>query len=402
MYDLWTEASRDLTAENEQRALEMAKHSSQGLWAFLAQAGDHLEYSDRLELTRDRLEAVASATGAPVEKLLEVFDQRFALLMQAKGDGNPFGDDDSDSDNKDEDGDGSTDDDGDDSDQGDETDQGGDDDSSDDSDTSEDSDDDDDDQGDGPDEDDPDGDDKDADSAPPFMKGSSRYASLLARIEAGENPLSWGGTPFARSSARVTAAGANDDFVSDANVPNPTEPANGLMGAPGPMPSLPETTKPRQLPEGSGGGFPDPSGMFGEETDPALNGGDIGAGADDLPPADSAKAAKVRAIAADVQATNPGLSPRQCERVARQVVARYYKQAEDLSPLLYGDRGNVPDGPFTKKVKEYEPKPPKMKAPGGGGAPAAAGEEAAAAGAGAGEAAALAEGAEALAPLLLL
>lgn len=402
MYDLWTEASRDLTAENEQRALEMAKHASQGLWAFLAQASDHLEYSDRLELTRDRLEAVASSTGTPVEKLLEVFDQRFALLMQASG--NPFGDDDSDSDDTDEDGDGNTDDDGDSSDKGDETDQGGDDDDSDDSDTSEDSDDDEEDSGDGPDEDDPDGDDKDGDSAPPFMKGSSRYASLLARIEAGENPLSWGGTPFAHSSARVTAAGANDEFVSDTNVPNPTSPANGLFGAPGPMPSLPETTKPRQLPEGGGMG-PDPSGMFGEETDPALNGGDIGAGADDVPPSDSgAKEAKVQAIAADVQASNPHLSPRQCERVARQVVAKFYKRAEDLSPLLYGDRGNVPDGPFTKKVKEYEPKPPKggSGAPTPGGAPAAAGEEAAAGAAGAGEAAALAEGAEALAPLLLL
>lgn len=401
-YDLWTEASRDVEAENNLRAMEVAKHASQGVWGFLAQAASHVEYTDRLELSMDRVAAVAERSGVPTEALLDVFDQRFALLMQAKDDGNPLGDGDDD-DNTDEDGDGSTDDDGQDSDQGDNTDQDGDSDSSDDSDTSGDGDDDADDQGDGPNEDDPDGDDHDADDAPPFTKGSSRYASLMTRIQAGENPLSWGGTPFVRSSARVTAAGANDEFVSDTNVPNPAEPANGLFGAPGPEPSLPESTKPRQLPEGGGGGFPDPSGMFGEETDPALNGGDIGAGGDDLPPSDSGgKEAKVRAIAADVRATNPHLTARQCERVARQVVARYYKQAEDLSPLLYGDRGHAQDGPFTKQVKEFEPPEPKGgKMPGMPGGGGAAGE-AAAGGEAAGGAAAMAEGAEALAPLLLL
>lgn len=394
--DLWSEASRDVAAENHTKVMEMAKHASRGVWTFLAQAEGDVEYRDRLELARDNIESVASSTGAPLDGLLEVFDQRFALLMEAKG--NPFGDDDSDDDDTDEDGDGSTDDDGDDGDSGDETDSGGDDDNSDDSDTSEDGDTDSDKDSDD-DGDDDDTDDDGSDGSPPFPpKSSARYASLLARIEAGENPLSWGGTPFAPSSVR-TAAGATDDVVSDENVPNETTPADGLMGVPGPM--LPETTKPRQTPEGDGmmPGMGMGEEIAGEQPmDPALNGGDVGAGADTPP--DTQREAKVAAIASDVQQHNPHLSAKQCRRVALQVVARYFKQAEDLSPLLYGDRGNVQDGPFTEKAKSWQPPDPKkLKAPSapGGAAPAAA------EGAGAAEGlAGLAEGAEALAPLLLL
>lgn len=387
--DLWTEASRDITDENRVRALEMAKHASQGVWAFLALAEHPVEYNDRLELVHANIEAVASSTGADLDDVLRVFEQRFALLMEAKG--NPFGDDKSDDDDTDEDGDGSTDDDGKDGDKGDETDSGGDKDDDDDSDTDEDgkTDHDKDPDHDG---DDDDVDDDGSDGTPPFPpKSAARYASLMARIEAGENPLNWGGHPFVPSSVR-TAAGATDDIVSDANVPNPSTPADGLVGGAGPM--LPETTKPRQTPDD--GGMGNPMGG-GEGLDPELNGGDIQAGADDTPP-DSQREAKVRAIASEVQRFNPQLSAKQCRRVAIQTVARYLKQAEDISPLLYGDRGSVADGPLTDKAKNWQPPAPGGSGGSGGGAAPAA-EEGAAGAAGAAEGA---EGAEALAPLLLL
>jgi hypothetical protein len=402
--DLWTEASRDITDENRVRALEMAKHASQGVWAFLALAEHPVEYNDRLELVHANIEAVASATGADLEDVLAIFEQRFALLMEAKG--KPFGDDDKDKDDKDEDGDGSTDDDGKDGDKGDETDSGGDEDDDDDSDTDEDgkTDHDKDPDNDG---DDDDVDDDGSDGTPPFppKDNSSRYASLRARIEAGENPLNWGGGPFVPSSVR-TAAGATDDIVSDSNVPNPGTPADGLVGGAGP--ALPETTKPRQTPDGGGmmpGMGDDPMGG-GEGLDPALNGGDIQAGADDTPP-DSQREAKVRTIASEVQRFNPQLSAKQCRRVAIQAVARYFKQAEDISPLLYGDRGSVADGPLTDKAKSWEPPSPggsggSSSGGGGGGSSSGGAGAAGAAEEGAAGAAEGAEGAEALAPLLLL
>lgn len=388
--DLWTEASRDVEAERRLKAMEIAKNASRGIWAFLAQAENPVEYGDRLALAQDRIEAVASSAGVPTDDLLGVFEQRFALLTEAKD--NPFGDDDSDSDNTDEDGDGSTDDDGEDGDKGDETDSGGDKDDSDDSDTNED---DDSDSDDNPDDPNPDDDDEsqekdpdqdgDDDSSPQgdtdhdfFPRSSARYAALHARIAAGENPLNWGGSPFVGSPARKTAAvgadaGASDGIVSDTNVPQP-----GEMGAgPGGGVSLPETTKPRQLPGG-----PQSLDVTGQQPmDPALNGGDVGAGADEPP--DTQRQAKIAAIAAEVRQHNPHLSAQQCARVAFQVVGRYYKQAENLSPLLYGDRGNVTDGPLTKQIKDWQPPSPQPKMPGGGGGGSAEEDEA-----GAGEAAA--------------
>jgi hypothetical protein len=105
--------------------------------------------------------------------------------------------------------------------------------------------------------------------------------------------------------------------------------------------------------------------------------------------------------------------------VAVRVYDQYLsKHAEDMNPLLFGDRGGVPDGPATQKVKNWSP--PDMRpigkpgAPaesggglgGGGGAGEAAGEGAAAEGAGAaaegaGAGAAIGEAAELL-PLLAL
>jgi len=362
--DLWSEASRDLDAERHTLALETAKAASTGTWAFLAMATSQTEFEDRLALAGERIQTVAAEAGVDEEELKSVFAQRFALLAEA-GSFPPGGDDDSDED----------DDSGDDGD-----DDGSDDDSdSDDSDDSDDSGDDDDDSDDSSDDGDSDGDDdsdsdsdsdddKDSGSAPPW---AGKFSSLAARISAGENPLAWGGTPFVRSSARKEAADGAP--VSDVNNPTPDPLADA--GAPAPVPGMEggiaETTKPRQMPEG--GGMDSPGmGMDGIDDNPAgadtpdsgLNGGDIEQGGNDLPPS----TAKIAAIAAEVRRYNPGLSERQVLHVASQAYETYlHKHAEDMSPLLFGDRGGVEDGPATNKVKTWAPADFKPGRPGGGG-----------------------------------
>lgn len=434
MTDLWSEASRDFDAERQARNLEMAKAASEGIWAFLALAQSPEEYGDRVALAADQLSATASATGVEVAELVGIFDQRFALLTEAKG--NPFGDQDDDSDD-DDDSDSDSSDSDDDSDDDD-----SDDDAYDDSDTGDGADDVDD-------QTDPDGDgdkdnadnssagkdqdpDQDEDTDDGKAKGispwsSRRYASIAARIAAGEDPLTWGGTPFARSSARKEAADGAADSVSDVNNPTPPDPMGTQV--PGMQGGIAETTKPRQMPE-DGGQFPggqmdgldeEPDGTDGPDIDPAMNGGDIEQNRDDLPPA---SASKVAAIAEEVRRYNPTLSEAMCRKVASQVYRQYlHKHAEDMSPLLFGDRADVADGPATNKVKSWSPPDIKPKGPGGSGGsgegggggggglpsipglPGAGGGAAAGEAAGAGEAAAggaaLGE-AEALLPLLAL
>lgn len=345
MTDLWSEASRDIDAERRTQNLEMAKAASQGTWEFLALARSPQEFGDRVALAADLIATTASDHNVAVSDLVDVFNKRFALLMEAKE--NPF-DDDQDDDSDDSDSDGS------------------DDDSDDQSDDSDDSDSDDEDDDSSDDSDDDSGDDKD--SAPPW---SEKYASLAAAIRSGADPLSWGGTPFARSSARKEAAdGADGEPNSEEPAPegepgqgegdtlNPNDPV-----VPGMNGGIAETTKPRQLPEGGG---LDPTmapgmGMDGigdPPFDPATNGGDIQQGADDLPPTQAARYRyrKVAAIAREVRRYNPTLSERRCLSVAEQVYDRYLsKHAEDMSPLLFGDRGGVEDGPATHRVKTWSP-----------------------------------------------
>ncbi len=370
MTDLWVEASYDADAERRTRALEIAKAASQGTWEFLALAQSSEEYGDRVALASDRITAVAVQSGVSVEELMEVFDRRFALLREAadnpftKDDDEDSGQDDSDSDDDSDDGD---------DDSSDDSDDDGDDDDSD----SDDGGDDDDDSSDEDDDSDDDSDsDDDKDSAPPW---ASKFSALAQRIQSGENPLEWGGTPFGASSVRKEAADGAQ--VSDANVPTPEAPsADPVM--PSPVPGMnggiAESTKPRQMPEGDG---MDPTmapgdrmdGIGAPPVDPALNGGDIQQGADDLPPAE---ASRVAAIARHVKQYNPTLSEDRCRKVARQVYQQYlHKHAEDMSPLLFGDRGSTPDGPATDKVKTWSPPdikpvnqvPPGEEDPGGPG-----------------------------------
>lgn len=423
MSDLWTEASYDAEADAKALNLETAKHASSGVWSYLALASSPEEYNDRVALAAESITTIAQTYDLPVEALTSTFDHRFALLMEAGS--NPFADD-----SQDDDGDDSSESKDDDSDKPDDKDKDddGDDDSddngdghNDDSDDDEDSDD----TGDGDDEDDSSGDgsddsdkDDDGDSAPPW---ANKFATLAQRIQAGENPLEWSGNaPFVRSSARKHAADGADP-VTDTNVPQ--DPAAGSQadtpsgnpmgdptGVPGMDGGIAASTKPRQMPEGDGSG--PGMGMDGitGEFDTDSNGGDIEQGADSALPGqpDEGTSDKIAAIAAEVRRYNPTLSHAQAARVAQRAYDTYLsKHAEDVNPLLYGDRAPVGDGPISGPLKNWSPadmKPPKLpgapKPPGSGGgaptappgAPAAAGEGAGAAGelaAGAGEAAEL-------------
>lgn len=430
--DLWTEASRDVEAENRSYALEIAKSAGAGTWAFLALAQSRQEFADRVALATTSITTAAARAGIAPEDLLKVFTERFALLMQAK-DGNPFADEDDDSDDDKAKGDGKSDsagdDDADDEDTDDsnsdvddagtdETDDNGKD-GGDDTEQDDGGDDNADDSEAGKDKDDDQAQDLDQRESPAF---GGIYSSLMQRIEAGEDPLTWGGRPFVSSLGR-TAVGADESPVTDTNVPNPTADAGappmggmGGMGGTDPMgmpPAEALTTKPRQTPGGDQG-LNTPPGDPG--LDPAMNGGDIEAGQS------NEGTAKIAVIAADVQRSNPSLSQARCRKIATAVVRRYLKTAEDLSPLLYGDRSNTPDGPLTQKVKNWSPPdltslPKGPQGPGegsqdsgegegggegGGGGAEGAGEAAGEGAAGEAGAAGVAGEAAELAPLLLL
>lgn len=393
MTDLWSEASRDYEAEGHAYRMEMAKSASAQLWPFLAVAQSQAEFKDRVALASQSIQRVASENGVRAQDLLRVFADRFALLMEAKG--NPFDkDDDGDSDSDDQDdsdesgdhgkddyesdhGDDDSDQDDSDDDEDDEdsdkddshVDDAGTDDSDDngaDGDDDEEQDDDGDDNADddesGHDKDDDQKDDMDGREAAPF---GGLYSHLLAKINSGEDVSTWGRRPFAGSPRTAGFGDPGGDQVTDENVPTPPPPsadaggvdAGGLgVGMP---PAEALTTKPRQQPGGDQQ-LSEPPG--GSAFDPAMNGGDIDAGED------SEVTAKLKAITREVMDFNPNLTERQARKVARQVVARYLKTAEDLSPLLYGDRGDsAPDGPLTDAVKNWSP--PDINRGGGGDSP---------------------------------
>jgi len=211
---LWDEASRDIEDENTQRRLAHAKVACASFWSFLASAQSPPEYGHRKALAAERIEAVATSVGLPVEKIEALLDGQFDLLHQArtaasyvedkktgKDVGGPYADDDdaenaikSDQFGEDESdltvGDGGGD--------GDDDDSGSDADDSDDSDSSSDSDDDDDDSDDGDSDDDSDSDsdsddsDGGSDSGNPFAGGdgdsdedSSKESSRKVALPAG-------------------------------------------------------------------------------------------------------------------------------------------------------------------------------------------------------------------------
>lgn len=91
MTDLWTEASRDVEAENAERVLAMAKVASAEFWPFLAMASTPSEFLDRVALSSEKIRAVASATGCPEQTLLGSFEADFGLLMEARTASVPVG-----------------------------------------------------------------------------------------------------------------------------------------------------------------------------------------------------------------------------------------------------------------------------------------------------------------------
>lgn len=437
--DLWVEATYDHEAARTAHNLESATYASRGLWAFLAQAQTPEEYADRAALATEAIQTVAAAHDVPTDTLLDVFDHRFALLMEAKD--NPFADDSDDGSksgsDEDDNGDGKPDD-SDGGDGADDTDQQTDEDDDGDSDNA-----DNDDKGKSQDPD------QDQDEQQGRTQGitpwGSRYAHLAAAIQQGADLLEWSGAaPFVGSPARKHAAdGASAD--TEQNAPEDTEdsasdgdggtddgsmtpdtagddasmPGSAGSSVPGLDGGIASTTKPRQLPEG-GGGIPGMDGdgeddSLTDQFDPALNGGDIHQGADTTPPgvdddSDSSKMAKIQPIFSEIFRDNPHLGLRQCYKIAEKVYDTYLvKNAEDSGPLLYGDRGKVPDGPITNAIKNWSPaeaKPPGPHPPPAGRTPrlpeGAGGGAGEAAGAAAGELPAAAGEAAELLPMLVL
>lgn len=428
--DLWTEATYNYDAHEQAKALEMAKAASQGTWGFLSLASSQEEFSDRIALASKNIVTTANETGVPVGDLLNVFQERFALLMEARD--NPFadngGNDDS-GDSKDDDSSDSHDDSHDDNDDDDDSHDDGGDGNDDDSDSGNDDSDDDDSDDSGNDSSDSDqdnGDDHqdDNNSAPPW---ANKFSVLAQRIDAGENPLNWGGTPFVRSPVRSMLAGRATD-MSEQEPAGPQGEAGEPDGAPqqsaGPQaPMVPgmeggiaETTKPRQLPAGGGGADALGMGMDGitNEFDPVMNGGDIEQGGDSPLPGESAEAPgksamvrKIDTIASEIKRYNPALANDECYSVASRVYDQYLsKQAEDVNPLLYGDRAAVGDGPLSGPLKNWSPKDMKPSRPpippDGGGMPGAPKLPAGGGAGGAGGEGAVAGEAGELLPLLAL
>jgi hypothetical protein len=120
------------------------------------------------------------------------------------------------------------------------------------------------------------------------------------------------------------------------------------------------TTKPRQMP---GGSQPAP-GTF----DPAMNGGNVGVGAD-VPPAGAPDPGpRVAAIAEDIRRSNPGMSPRLATRLAGEVFDRYLsKVAWADDPLAYTSWTDVDDGNVLKRLRPGQH--PKAQRPKGRGKP---------------------------------
>ena len=144
---------------------------------------------------------------------------------------------------------------------------------------------------------------------------------------------------------------AAEDSVTQTNVPQQVQGPQSFdqFAGPGPASTNQTTTKPRQMP-GDGGG----PGM-----DPASNGADVESGeptqesdgADPKPPTQAAKHGSylLADLMADIRRANPGLAERDTFHLAKRVIDEYplTKQAETWSPLSFGNRGRVPDGPLT-------------------------------------------------------
>ena len=134
----------------------------------------------------------------------------------------------------------------------------------------------------------------------------------------------------------------------------------GVGMGPGPVPTNQATTKPRQMPGGSGGG---------EGFDPMSNGTDTATDDDTAPTGDDGGEPKQASrhgayvlsdIMTEIMATNPALGAQGAFHLAKRVLDEYplTKQAEGWNPLEFGHRGKVPDGPITRSLHKQVKKTP--------------------------------------------
>lgn len=374
-FDLWSEASRDVEAEDRASRLAHATAALADLWPWFSSAKSNEELAHRKALASESLSTIASRTGVELGEVEGIVDRHHALLREAAD-----SDDDDDSD---------------DGDHGDDCDCSKCDGSSD------------------HDSDDDDSDDSDDDSkVPPQFRNSSRKHYALPE---GMDPLEWvksimpgQGTPekpdshttqfdgsggYSEVPAGPLPGGPNPNVVvpehlvpqedgwetpqnkalhgGQAEIAQQTQgrtraesarrtaapgdptamPGDPLAGMPGAggggmgggsMPGQPDmstgyptTTKPRQIPGGGAGGGGDMGAGMGMGPDLGTNTGLAGAGpvSDTNGPQQTGDMIgdQVNRVAARVQQDNPTLDVQSCRRVARKVVASYLtKRADDI------------------------------------------------------------------------
>lgn len=81
---VWTEAGRDVEAEQRARALDHARAAVAEIWPFVAQAKSRAEYGHRKALVEERLSAIAAKTQTTVDDVSGILDRFYATLKRAE------------------------------------------------------------------------------------------------------------------------------------------------------------------------------------------------------------------------------------------------------------------------------------------------------------------------------
>lgn len=83
MSDLWTEASRDVEAEERELAYHRASAAMEGLWPWLAVARSEAELEHRKALAVESLGKIASESGMSLPEIGDMINRRYALVFEA-------------------------------------------------------------------------------------------------------------------------------------------------------------------------------------------------------------------------------------------------------------------------------------------------------------------------------
>jgi hypothetical protein len=83
MSDLWTEASRDVEAEGQALATSRAQVALAEMWPFFALAKSKVELEHRKALAVESLRSIASVSGLGLPDLASMIDRHYDLLVQA-------------------------------------------------------------------------------------------------------------------------------------------------------------------------------------------------------------------------------------------------------------------------------------------------------------------------------